>query len=196
MAKSFSCFFLTLLLCQQCIDAPIVFIWPGNVRGWGCTRPEMFANVIMMVQTTVCGLDTIQNFFHAVAHSVPMTPCFFHNITLVPAMYWCTSLSTVSEVRGEDLALDKTCDVCQCNYGQARNNPYPVMDSYTLKSWSDIHTVQQIITHGIFSCDQAALQMVFSVCLSVCLSVCHTFLTMFPSSYHHEIFRSYYQWQK
>ena len=34
------------------------------------------------------------------------------------------------------------------------------------------------------------------VCLSVCLSVCHTFLTMFPSSYHHEIFRTYYQWQK
>ena len=27
-------------------------------------------------------------------------------------------------------------------------------------------------------------------------SVCHTFLTMFPSSYHHEIFRSYYQWPK
>ena len=35
-----------------------------------------------------------------------------------------------------------------------------------------------------------------SVCLSVCLSVCHTFFTMFPSSYHHKIFRSYYQWQK
>ena len=35
-----------------------------------------------------------------------------------------------------------------------------------------------------------------SVRLSVRLSVCHTFLTMFPSSYHHEIFRSYYQWQK
>ena len=60
----------------------------------------------------------------------------------------------------------------------------------------------------IFSCDQAALWMVqsvrLSVCPSVCLSVrpsvrpsvCHTFLTMFPSSYHHEIFRSYYQWQK
>ena len=55
-----------------------------------------------------------------------------------------------------------------------------------------------------FSCDQAALQMVFSVCLSVCLSVCpsvclsvrHTFLTMFPSSYRQEIFWSYYQWQK
>ena len=35
-----------------------------------------------------------------------------------------------------------------------------------------------------------------SVCLSVRPSVCHTFLTMFPSFYHHEIFRSYYQWQK
>ena len=61
---------------------------------------------------------------------------------------------------------------------------------------------------AVFSCDQAALWMVQSVrpsvCLSVrpsvrlsvCLSVCHTVLTMFPSSYHHEIFRSYYQWRK
>ena len=64
------------------------------------------------------------------------------------------------------------------------------------------------ISRLVFSCDQAALWMVFSVrlsvCLSVCpsvrlsvcpsvrLSVCHTFLTMFPSSYHHEIFRSYH----
>ena len=31
---------------------------------------------------------------------------------------------------------------------------------------------------------------------SVCLSVCHTFFTMFPSSYHHEIFMSYYHGQK
>ena len=48
----------------------------------------------------------------------------------------------------------------------------------------------------IFSCDEAALQMIFSVCLSVRPSVCHTFFTMFPSSYHHEIFRSYYHGQK
>ena len=48
----------------------------------------------------------------------------------------------------------------------------------------------------IFSCDQAALWMVQSVCPSVRPSVRHTFLTMFPSSNHHEIFRSYYQWQK
>ena len=43
-----------------------------------------------------------------------------------------------------------------------------------------------------FSCDQAALRMA----ISVCPSVCDTFLTSFPSSYHHEIFRSYYQWPK
>ena len=48
------------------------------------------------------------------------------------------------------------------------------------------------ITGHVFSCDQAALWMVFSVCLSVCLSVRHTFLTMFPSLYHHAIFRSYH----
>ena len=51
----------------------------------------------------------------------------------------------------------------------------------------------------IFSCDQAALRTLISVCpsvcLPVCLSVCHTFLTMFLSSYHPEIFRSYYHWQ-
>ena len=35
-----------------------------------------------------------------------------------------------------------------------------------------------------------------SVRPSVCPSVCHTFFTMFPSSYHHEIFRSYYHGQK
>ena len=44
----------------------------------------------------------------------------------------------------------------------------------------------------IFTCNQAALRTL----LSVCPSVCHTFFTMFLSSYHHEIFRSNYQWQK
>ena len=48
----------------------------------------------------------------------------------------------------------------------------------------------------VFSCDQAALRTLLSVCPSVCLSVCHTFFTMFRLSYHHEIFRSDYQWQK
>ena len=37
------------------------------------------------------------------------------------------------------------------------------------------------------------LSVCLSVRLSVCLSIRHTFLTLFPSSYHHEIFRSYHQ---
>ena len=45
-------------------------------------------------------------------------------------------------------------------------------------------------------CPSVRLSVCPSVCpsvrLSVCPSVCHTFLTMFPSSYHHEIFRIYY----
>ena len=49
---------------------------------------------------------------------------------------------------------------------------------------------------SIFSCDQAALWVVQSVRLSVRLSVCHTFLTMFLSLYHHEIFSSDYHWQE
>ena len=48
------------------------------------------------------------------------------------------------------------------------------------------------MTTYLFSCDQAALWMV----QSVCPSVRHTFLTMFSSSHHHEIFRSYCQWEK
>ena len=54
--------------------------------------------------------------------------------------------------------------------------------------------------HRCFSCDQAALRTLLSVRPSVYLyirlSVCPTFFTMFPSSYHHQIFRSYYHWQK
>ena len=37
------------------------------------------------------------------------------------------------------------------------------------------------------------LSVCLSVRLSVCLSVRHTFSTMFQSSHHHEIFRSYHQ---
>ena len=45
----------------------------------------------------------------------------------------------------------------------------------------------------IFSCNQAALWMGFSARISVFVS--HTIFTMFPSTYHHEIFKSFYQWQ-
>ena len=59
---------------------------------------------------------------------------------------------------------------------------------------------QICISSLVFSCDQAAIWLVqsvrLSVRLSVCLSVRHTFFTMFPSSYHQEIIRSYYHGQK
>ena len=56
----------------------------------------------------------------------------------------------------------------------------------------------------IFSCDQAAIWLTGSVRPSVRPSgrpsvrpsVCHTFFTLFPSLYHHEISRSYYHGQK
>ena len=44
-------------------------------------------------------------------------------------------------------------------------------------------------TYEVFSCDQEALRTLRSVRLSVYPSVCHTFFTILPSSYHHEIFR-------
>ena len=79
-------------------------------------------------------------------------------------------------------------------------------DSYFLHQVNGVvetfgcNMITVLSSRRVFSCDQAALWMVFSVRLSVypsvCLYVCHTFLTMFPSLYHHEIFRSYYQWQK
>ena len=91
-----------------------------------------------------------------------------------------------------------------------QHNFYP---DFTKKQWNvsiwhclyyngktDIFHLTCLYENLFFSCDQAALWMVQSVCLSVRLSVClsvrHTFLTMFPSSYHHEIFRSCYQWLK
>ena len=52
----------------------------------------------------------------------------------------------------------------------------------------------------VFSCDQAALWMVQSVCLSVCpsvrLSVCLSHLFDYVPIILSSIFRSYYQWQR
>ena len=55
----------------------------------------------------------------------------------------------------------------------------------------------KLVVDGTLSQFLAATKQLYErYFLSVCPSVCHTFLTMFPSSYHHELFRSYYQWQK
>ena len=53
--------------------------------------------------------------------------------------------------------------------------------------------VPQTVPAFLAATKQLYVWYFLSVCPSVCLSVCHTFLTMFPSLYHHEIFRSYHQ---
>ena len=86
--------------------------------------------------------------------------------------------------------------------------PYPYMhgnrrlDSDSLSHKTSYCKISQSLEASRFLAATKQLNEWFSpsVCLSVCLSVRpsvrHTFLTIFPSSYHHEIFRSYYQWQK
>ena len=54
--------------------------------------------------------------------------------------------------------------------------------------------VTSVVICHLFSCFE--LRPSSSMNRSVRLSVCHTVFAMFPSSYHHEIFRSYFQWQK
>ena len=48
---------------------------------------------------------------------------------------------------------------------------------------------QSFMSCDIFSCDQAALQMVFSVRLSVCLSVCLSVTPFSPCSHHRIIMK-------
>ena len=60
--------------------------------------------------------------------------------------------------------------------------------------WNDAHSLI-LLRRGALLFLAATKQLNDWFSPSVCLSVCHTFLTMFPSSYHHEIFRSCYQWQ-
>ena len=69
----------------------------------------------------------------------------------------------------------------------------PALSSVSLSFCPSTHP--SVYLSQLFSCDQAALRTLLSVRLSVRPSVCYTFFTMFLSPYH-EIFRSYYQWQK
>ena len=67
---------------------------------------------------------------------------------------------------------------------------------YTLWEWQRINGSSLYCIHTCWQFLAATKQLYKWYFPSVCPSVCHTFLTMFPLSYHHEIFRSYYQWPK
>ena len=57
------------------------------------------------------------------------------------------------------------------------------------------HLIRQPIAEQIHSFLAATKQLYEWFSPSVCPSVFDTLFTMFLSSYHHEIFRSYYRWQ-
>ena len=61
--------------------------------------------------------------------------------------------------------------------------------------WNDAYSLM-LLRRGALLFLAATKQLYKWYFPSVCPSVRHTFLTMFPSSDHHEIFRSYYQWPK
>ena len=76
------------------------------------------------------------------------------------------------------------------NFAQAFHDSSAVLAP--VKLCVDVITVINIRVTYSFSCDQPALWLV----LSACPSVRHNFFTMFPWSYHHVIFRSYYHGYK
>ena len=77
---------------------------------------------------------------------------------------------------------------------------YISTDTYMVSMGYVITSLRAYILHhdAIFLAATKQLYDWFSPSVrpSVCLSVSHTFCTMFPSSYHHEIFRGYYNVQK
>ena len=127
-------------------------------------------------------------------------------IWLVPnSQFWLVSVNHFWLVNGlGPVRSDSGVFVCDRFFAFGNSRLFPERGSVMSGSEMNGARFDMANKDVIFSCDQAALWMVQSVCPSVCLSVrpsvrpsvCHTFLTMFPSSYHHEIFRSYYQWQK
>ena len=69
---------------------------------------------------------------------------------------------------------------------------YPIWRRQKLPYMKKTRKKKQVCGAACFMA--AEIKFSEDVRLSICPSVRHTFLTMFPSSYHHEIFRSYYQW--
>ena len=112
----------------------------------------------------------------------------------------CTLKSTIHVLwSSNDAGMyghDSIYECISCNIHHSNTERYllPYYASFVEYKWNYHKSISVIM--DIFSCDQAALWMVQSVRPSDRLSVRHTFLTMLPSSYHHEMFRNYYQWKK
>ena len=111
------------------------------------------------------------------------------SLNLPMAMKCCTKLETAKE----------RCSIVflghPSNFKVTRYKTSPILTQighFRTIGWSQLSNPSDL------PCFLAATKQLYdwfspSVRLSVRLSVRHTFFTMFPSSYHHEIFRSYYQ---
>ena len=116
-----------------------------------------------------------------------MMPKAWSSIEEVPYCFARSSVKLQGRMALKIVEFDPDWAILDCNSNL--NSPMGT-------KWCTKLEVAQKRCHIVFSCDQAALRTLLSVRLSVCPSVRHTFLTMFPSSYNHEIFRSYYHGQK
>ena len=125
----------------------------------------------------------------------PVSIWHVHNILLLhPTLYYKCHLTKVS--------WDHNCNLVKILFAQililviqSCHNFAHAMTAQLLWHVQNYDMIGSFFVHEshiFFSCDQAALRTL----LSVRPSVCHTFFTMFLLSYHHEIFRSYYQLQK
>ena len=115
-----------------------------------------------------------------VKHLLPTEPWASYLFQVTLHLYRNQTIFTIPSTWRSSSWVESKCSACGISINSLRPRQ------------NDCYFPDDICQMRFFSCDQAALQMVFAVRLSVC----HTFLTMFPSSYHHEIFRSYYQWPK
>ena len=101
-------------------------------------------------------------------------------LALVDGTFWWKSKHQISLYLG----LKKLANILQITFSHG----------FSFKKITVCLSVCLCLSVSLSVCPAVCL----SICLSVCLSTCafHTFFTMSSSWYHHEIFRSDYQWQK
>ena len=179
---------------------PVCPIWFQMMSWW--KRPSTFelktsplpkCSCTVFLRGTHLPLEIFNNHGSSVSHMVP--GLHFENVEFEP---WTIIQVMARSLFGakplQELMLSHwKLDLQEQTLMKYESNAIIFFQENTFRNYDTAKCVNYSYTYVyIFSCDQAAIWLV----QSVRLSVRHTFFTMFPSSYHHEIFRSYYQWQK
>ena len=160
--------------CRQATSHYLSQCWPRSMSPYGVTRPQWIKKQSHWMMH--CRYLSKKNM------NVIQTQLY--NCLLPPwgLFYCCTSM---------DMELHQMytmiCDYLSMSKYQTNsvNKRGPWRQQMGLCFWLCLYIQWGgggVVVYGIFSCDQAALRTL----LSVCLSVCHTFLTLFLSSYHPE----------